>query len=115
MGSVVARGPGHVAARMGPGSAEIVVFDWGAVAVPASEGPRGEELLRRHIQVEDVAVGEPDLPDEVQGRDNLPIDDGVLDVGCVDGKGVDDEVGDLFPGVVPGAIGEIEGGSLDPD
>ena len=105
MGGVVARGPGHVAARMGPGSAEIVVFDWGAVAVPASEGPRGEELLRGHVQVEDVAVGEADLPDEVKGRDYLPIDDGVLDVGGVDGKGVDDNVGDLFTSVVPGAIG----------
>ena len=107
MGGVVARGPGHVTARMGPGSAEIVVFDGGAIAVPASEGPGGEELLRSHVEVQDIGVGEPDLSYQVQGCNDLPIDDGVLDVGCVDGKGVDDNVCHLFPCVVPGAIGEI--------
>ena len=105
MGGVVARGPGHVTARMGPGSAEIVVCDWGAIAVPASEGPGGEELLRGHIQVQNVAVGEPDLAYQVQGRNDLPIDDGALDVGCVNGKGVDNDVGHLFPCIVPRAIG----------
>ena len=55
--------------------------------------------------MEDVPVSEADLAYEVQGRDYLPVDDGVLDVGCVDGKGVDNEVGHLFPCVVPGAIG----------
>ncbi len=59
---------------------------------PAGRGTEEEQLLERQLALEDVAFGEPPLALEVEGRQDLAVQDDVLDVRRVLGDGVDDGV-----------------------
>src|SRR5262249_29050138 len=71
---------------------------------PAGRGPQEEELLERELALEDVALGEAPLTLEVERRDDLPVQDEVLQVRGVLGERVDDGVAELLLLVVPAAL-----------
>ena len=86
---------------MGRGSAHVEVADRRAVLRPARGGAEEEQLLERQLALEDVAFGQPELALEVERRQDLAVQDDVLDVRRVLGDGVDDGVAERLALVVP--------------
>ena len=67
MRRVVAGGAGYLATGVGASAAEVEVLDRRAVVGPAGERAAGHHLLRNHVHVPDVAVGQADAVFDVLG------------------------------------------------
>ena len=113
VGGVVAGGASDGAARMGPGSAEVVAGDRGAVVAHAAYRAGVEELGQGVLGVEHVPVGQVELLLQVLGRQELIVDDGIRDVGGVLGEGVDAALAEDVALRFPVGVSEVVGSVLD--
>src|SRR5262249_22505166 len=83
MGGVPAGGAPDAAAGVRAGAAQVEVPDRGAVVGEAGGGAEGEELVRRHGAVIDVAAGQAEDGLEILRRVDVPGDDRPLEAGGV--------------------------------
>src|SRR3989442_13209358 len=88
---------------MDAGTAQIQAVDRGPVPRPHGHGPKEERLVQRHLPVIDVALREPEPGLEVEGREDLTIEDQPLEPGDVVREDRDDPVGELLPLRIPPA------------
>src|SRR5262249_44917674 len=69
---VRARGAGDAAARVGAGVAQVQPVERHPVARVTEQRPPREELIEARLAVEGVALGQPVIAFQVEGRDHLP-------------------------------------------
>src|SRR3954471_7276735 len=69
----------HAPAGMGSGAALVVAVNRGAVLAPAGSRPEEVHLWREELPGEDVPLGQPDLPLDIERRDDLAMEDQVAE------------------------------------
>src|SRR5215831_4720152 len=89
------------AARMGCRSAHVQVLNRSAERGISRHGAQEEQLFKRKLSLEDVALAQSPLALQVERSDNLTVQDDVLDVRSVLGNRVDDGVAKLVALGVP--------------
>src|SRR5258706_11207369 len=99
---------------MGGRATQPEVADRGPEPGVTWDGPIEEQLLKRQLALEDVALGEPRRPLDVERRLDVPEEDGVREAGRELGDPVDDRIAERLALVVPRAeLGrQVVGGVL---
>src|SRR5215217_462555 len=101
------------AAGVGARAAEVETAHGRLVACELRGRPEGEQLVERHLPLEDVAPDEAEALLEVVGREDLALDHRVLEVRRVLCEGVHDPVPQsLARAVVPAPAPRLVGGVL---
>src|SRR5215212_6283321 len=105
LGSVETGDAHDPAAGMGARAAEIEAVHRRLVASQFLGGTEGEQLVQRHLPLEDVAPDEAEALLEIVGREDLAFDHRVLEVRGVLVDSVDDPVAQSLPdAVVPTSL-----------
>src|SRR6266849_5286448 len=92
----------HAAARMRARSAQV-----DARHGRARRKPVGPHISRQALTLKNVTAGESDLPLDIRGTKHLRIDDGAVDIGAEAGQGVERELADFLPPLIPSAAREL--------
>src|ERR1700734_657005 len=79
----------------------VEILDGRAEARVSWRWTQEEKLLQRKFSLEDVAFAQSPLAFEVEGSDDLLVEDDVFDIGRVLGDGVDDGIAEGLLLVVP--------------
>src|SRR5262245_47310953 len=79
-GRVVARCTDDSTARMCGGTAKVEVTDRRSIIGISGGGTQEKQTSRRHCALENVPTGQRESPFDIEWRERLAIDDGVLDV-----------------------------------
>src|ERR1700746_3152844 len=82
-------------------STHVEVLDRRAILRPPGDGPQEEQLLERKFTLEDVSFAQTPLTLEIERRDDLLLNDGVLQVRRVLRDSIDDRIAEGFLLVVP--------------
>src|SRR5690554_2044306 len=99
---VVSRRAGDAAAWMRARAAHVKPLQRSAVVAVTQHGPRAVQLIEAERTMEDVAADEPETPLEVQRRQRLVTQHAVAEVRRVARDGVDHQLRDAIPFLVPG-------------
>src|SRR5215471_3078552 len=100
---------------MRAGAAEIKILDRRAIASPARNWSHKEDLVEAHFSVVNTPLAEAKGLLQIDGRQNLPVQDGIFETRCVALDDIHDHLSQVIPLSVPAAIAQVIGGVLHPD
>src|SRR5439155_4352164 len=89
---------------MSAGPAEIEIFNWSAVVSAAENGAEGEELIQRVFAMKDVSAAETVGLLQIEGRDDLAVNDQVGEVRGVGRKGSNHGIAELVAAGIPASV-----------
>src|SRR5439155_1095206 len=79
---------GYLTAGVRARTAQPEAFDRRSIVGPAGQRSSPKQLGRNHVEVMDVAVGEPDPPFEVHRREQQPVSDRVAEIRSILADGI---------------------------
>src|SRR4051794_30709118 len=86
---------------MRPRAAVVKARNWSTVIGITEGRARPEQLIERERAMENVAANQPEYLLQVQGAEDLPVDDAALEPRRVAVDGVDHQIGNRLAAVVP--------------
>src|SRR5580700_332126 len=73
----------------------------------ARRKPFRPHVRRQALTLKDMTAREPDLPLDIRRTKHLRIDDGAVDIGAESGQGIERELADFLPPLIPCAVREL--------